>query len=286
MDTALNQYMPVDNAQFYPWIYGSSTADAANVGLSRRGRAWTQSTSTLTLFTPGFPAAMAAGVYEIHLRYERDRILEAVNEGIGILDQGWYRTFIDTSITTAQNTWKYTLPSTQNWGQVVGVELQINTDTSIPTYPYASANPWNWRVYSDTHPTTGAIVWYIQFGIVPPPDRTLRIWGVSGYGDLTSDADIFAVNSNSERSVLSWVYRWALHNLSDWQVNKLPAGQVDEYRRVSDSLMREAFRLKQELGEPASNGRIAIPGRGDGTVSSSGGTDASYFGVFSQGWYA
>lgn len=286
VDTALNQYMPVDNTQFYPWVYGPTGVDASNVGLSRRGRAWTQSTSTLTLFSPGFPAALSAGTYEIHLKYERDRILEAINEAMGILDQGWYRTYVDTSITTAASTWKYTLPASQNWSQVVGVEIQMNTDTSFPTFPYASADPWNWRVYDSTDPTTGVITWVIQFGTLPPPGRTLRVWGVSGYGDLTADTDVFAVGGSIERSTLAWVYRWALHNLSDWETMKLPAGQVDEYRRKSQMLMSEAMRLRQDLGQPASNGKVAVPGRGDGTFPSSGGADPSYFGVFSSVWYS
>lgn len=114
VDATLTQWMPAPLGQgtekFLPWVYGTNTADVLNRAVERRAQTW-DGTNTLTFFTGApWPAAISTGAYEVHLRWPASRKLEALNEACGQLGLSWYREFVDTSITTASQTWSYALP--------------------------------------------------------------------------------------------------------------------------------------------------------------------------------
>lgn len=283
IDQTLLQYWPVDVlTQFYPWVYGTSTADTNNRGVERRAKAWTGgATYTLTLHPPGFTDAIATGIYELRQRWPRARILAAINDAVGLLNVGWYRLFVDTSITTATSTWKYTLPSSQSWQQVTDVEIQVNTVTGMETYPYMSATGWNWKAYPSTT-TAGVTVWVIQFGLQPPPNRTLRVWGQGNYVDLVTDTDVLASAAMDEQKVWSWIYRYAAHSLLLWEASRLPSGMPDNYVKMSQVLMQEAQQIERELAPPNRGNKVVVPGRGTGRFPSDNTESPGYFGAFSS----
>ena len=270
IDTRLNDTWPVDlgtgETYFMPYVYCYS-GTLANMGMVRRGRSWAQSGSTLTLLGTGFPAATAIGdTFEINLRYDRANILEAINSALAELNLYCEREIVDESITTVNGEWSYTLPAQQYWARIKKVEIQINTDTAYPTYPYADGGFLNWTTREAVNPTTGAVTWTLQFGAMPMPGRKLRIFGDAYFPDLVANADILTLSGEYERAATEWVLDYATCNLQLWQALQEPAGLAERYRRTKDDLLRQAQGIKNLL-KPRGDGVVVTPGRGTGTYS-------------------
>lgn len=275
IDTKLAQQYPRDVPQLNVWVYGRAGADAANVGLERRASSWDIDTNTLTLYSPGFPAAITAGTYEIHLRQRRKRKLESINAAARQLHLYWYRPFIDESIITTVNTWQYTLPSSQNWARVDDVQIEVNTAQA--TYPYRPARRWNWRVWPEVS-AAGVTTWKLQFGHQPPVTRKLRLFGHGFFADLVNDADVLAIQGDWEGPAIEWIYEYAQFSLWEWESNRQPTGQGEKGRIWSfDRLMRARDKIL-EMSQPRTNGKINVPGRGDGVYSFP--TDTGYLAAF------
>jgi hypothetical protein len=283
VDTSLNQHFPQDVANAFVYVFGSvgpPAADASNQGVERRAKQWSAGSSTIT-FSAGaaaLPAAPTTGQYEIRRRFPRSRVVEAINDAIGQLNMYAIRPFEDTSITTSQNTWQYTLPNSQNWGRVSKVEIQISTDTTLVGYPYVDATPYNWSPHRVVD-SAGVVTWYLQFGTIPPPGRTLRVYGEGYYPDLAAETDLLAYTGKHERAVLTWIYNWAMLNLDEWDENASYSGDTQK------AIARRRERLDREREEKlplwtptAGFGRIIIPGRGDGTYSVAG-EDPNFLGA-------
>lgn len=280
IDTGLDQVMPVSLAanHFNAWFYGRTGVVGANVGVERRANQWTQTSHTVTFKTAWPTAVTAAGTYEIHRVYPRARIVEALNDAIGCLGLYWVRQFVDESITTAVNTWRYTLPSAQNWAIVDDVQIQVVTDTALPTYPYAKLDESNFSIYKDLS-TAGVETWYIQFSSQPPSGRKLRILGRAYYSDLALDADVLGLGGKWERPALKFIYGYAGYLLNDWQANKM-SSDTAKYRQKSLDYWQRQKEEVLEMRERPSRVRLILPGMGDGTFNAAQ-DDPNYLAAFS-----
>ncbi len=284
IDTSLRKHFPIDGGadKWVPWVY-AITGTAANIVAAQteqRARQWTNASATILLYPPGFPSATALGdTFELHSKVRRSRLLEAINDGVRRLGLHWYRDFIDASITTTANTWKYTLPGSQKWSKIIKVEIQTTTDTALPTYPYEDARYYNYRTYRDVD-SAGGEIWYIQFVTQPPIGRTLRVWAEGYFPELASDTDILAISGAWGGSALSWVYTWAKFFVEDEMAERTFFGETDKVRQKAiDQLNRSLDSLKREA--PAHRpGQIAVPGVGTGQIDGEMFRNSSWLGLF------
>lgn len=281
IDLGITKFIPQDIvSQFNAWVSGVPGADAANVGFEARATSWTVDNATLTLYTPGFPVAVTGGPYEVHIRFPRSDILEAINDAVGQLGMTWYREVKDESLVSVQQQWRYVAPATQHWTIINKIEIQINTDEQATAggYPFAPADYLNPRVERDVD-STGVEVWAIQFGLQPPPGRIIRLWGEAFYPDVVQDADYLPLAGEWQRPALTWIYSWGQFQLNDWVTNQSPTGETAKIRQQAlDQLERQKDALLA-TAPPHKPGMVVTPGRGDGyTVSSP--EDWRYLGAF------
>jgi len=276
---SLNQYFPRDITQLNAWVY-CLNGDLTNALQERRAMSWLAATSTLYLYPPGFPGTISGGNYEFHLRYPREDILEAINDGVGQLGLSWYREVKDETLLSAQQQWRYVAPATQNWTEINKIEIQINTDATATAggYPFAPADYLNPRVERDVT-SLGVETWAIQFGLQPPPGRIIRLRGEAYYPDLVLDSDYLAMAPEWTRPAMSYLYNRGAFNLNDWASQQTPTGETAKVRQQA---LDELERQKNDLLATApvhKPGRIITPGRGDGYAVSSP-EDWRYLGAF------
>lgn len=271
VDTKLTQWFSSNTLgagveHFVPWVYGTSTADTSNRQVERRAMSW-DGVSTLTFWQGDpWPTAITTGSYEVHLRFPASRKLEAINECVGQLSLLWFREFVDTSITTQPQTWSYTLPSGMYVSKVWQVQYQVNTASTNIGFPYADAVGLDWDLYEGTD-ASGNFTQSLQFGVLPPPGRTLRIRGEAYFPDLVNDTDVLAISGKWQRPTMSWIYAYAACLLNLWQGDMQPAGEVDKYNARQQQLLQEGERLKIEMMHTHKPGRIVVPGRGQGMLN-------------------
>lgn len=264
VDNELLQYFPQPLQQFNGWIYCTQDSpDAANRGIERRGQQWLPAQSTLLLYPPGFPGPITSGEYEIGMRYPRHRKMAALNSAIGQLGLTWYRQIVDETIVTQNQTWIYYPNPAENWANIYRIEIQINTAEGQIGYPYADADYLNWRTRRWVN-SLGVETWAIEFGILPPTNRQLRVFGEGFYPTLKNDTDILAIAGKWEGGALEWVYDWAEFRLNDSISNRLPTGEAE---RIRQQALDRLERQKNDVLTSAPShqpGRIVTPGHGDG----------------------
>ncbi len=250
------------------WIYGVASttqgyipADMLNQGIERRGKSYTVSSHTMGLYR-GMPQAMHGGNYEIHPRHARSRKLAALNSAVSLLNLAWYRDVWDTSLTTAANQWSYTLPTSILWTAVKQVEIQMLTTGSFATYPYADAMQWDYRIYPQTD-VSGNKTWSLQFGVQPPPSRTLRIIGRAAYASMANEGDILPV-PDAWSEALEFVWDWAEFRLWQFEENRQPTGQTERIRQAKQDRLQQSLMQLQENRPQLPNVRVAVPGMGTG----------------------
>lgn len=286
IDSSLKGYWPQDVSAgtFNVYVYGSASADTANVGIERRATSWLASTTTATLYT-AFPTAPTSGVYEIHGRTTHARKLEAINSGVRELGLSWYRHVMnESSITITANQWRYELPTATLWtGGGWLVQLQVNTSVSFTGYPYIDASPWNPQLHMETS-AAGVTVWYLQFGQLPPVGRIVRILGEAAFSDLTADTDVLPLDVPTAGMAYEWLLMNAAAKLWEWEGNRMPAGQVERIQAWLQSERAEKMKYLAEHAPAHRNGRVAVPGRGDGTMGGGFLTDDSYLAAYRQGF--
>lgn len=280
IDQGLKQFFPQDFAQLFAWVSAVPGADPGNVGLEFRALSWTFSNFTLTLFPPGFPTNITTGPYEIHVRYQRKTILEAINDAAGQLGLTWYRETRDESLVTAQGQWRYVLPNAQNWSNITRLEMQIATDANLTAggYPFAPADYLNPRVQRSVD-ALGNETWEIQFGVQPPPGRIIRVWGESYYVDLVADTDILPLSGKWSRMAQRWIYAMATFNLTEWTGNRQPTASLETARQKAADILERQKNEVLAMAPAHSPGKIVTPGRGDGYAITSP-EDARYLGAF------
>lgn len=280
IDTSLRKFFPVDQAQdkWMPWVY-AITGTAANIvaaATEQRGRQWSNGAATLTLCSPGYPSSTAStDTFEIHLRHRRARILAAINDAIGKLGLYWPRPVKDESLTTASDTWQYTLPSSVNWIKVTDVEIQVS-DTS--GYPYQSARSYDWRA-EKTVSSAGTEAWKLQFVTAPPTSKTIRVWGEAYYSSLSADTDVLPLSGEWEGIALAWIYDWTIYRLDEELMERKPSQELDKYRIKRLERLNEA-RQEVLMNAPSrAPGKIIVPGRGTGQETWDSGNDSSWLGA-------
>ncbi len=269
VDPLLDQWITEDvTSDLNSWVYGVATitqgyapADTGNRGVERRGKSYTQSSHTIGLYT-AMPAAMTTGNYEVHPRHARSRKLAALNSAVRLLNLAWFRDVWDTSLTTAANTWSYTLPTNILWTAVKQVEIQMLTSGSFATYPYADAMQWDYRIYPQTD-VSGNKTWSLQFGVQPPPNRTLRIIGRAAYADMAAEGDILPI-PDAWSEAQEFVYDWAKFRLWEFEAARQPSGQTERIRQEAQASLMEALQHMQENRPQLPNVRVAVPGMGTG----------------------
>lgn len=271
IDTTLRQVLPNDTgsstAPYAAWVYGATDADVSNRGAERRVSTWTQSTGTLT-FLAAWPVAITTGHYEIHQRYQRSRILEALNSGVRQLGRYWYRPMLDeVTLVTAVNTWQYTLPTTINWQGFDRFQIQVNTDNTLTGYPYVDGEQWNAAVIPFTD-NNGNTTWRLQFGTLPPPNRIVRVFGHAISTDLVNDTDILSLFGPDAGVATEWLYRWATAMLYRWESSKQPANMTQWLEQQVQILMTEAQDLRDRLSRNVPSLRMILPGEGTGEFPS------------------
>lgn len=261
IDADLIQYFPQPLQQFNGWIYcNQNSPNTTNRGLERRAKSW-DGINTVLLYT-GFPSPVTGGDYELHLRHPHSRKIAAINSAIGQLGLTWYRQIVDETIVTQQSTWTYVLPNSQNWANIYRVEIQINLAETQIGYPFADAEYLNWRPRRFVD-QAGIETWLLEFGILPPIDRKLRIFAEGFYPQLISDLDVLALAGKWEGGALEWIYDWAEFRLNDSFTNRIPTGEAEKIRQQA------LDRLERQKNDVLVNspthlpGRIVTPGHGD-----------------------
>jgi hypothetical protein len=280
IDSSLLQYFPQPITQFNGWVYATeSVPQSLNQGVERRGQQWNTQNSTLLLYSPGFPGPIiGGGEYEIHMRFSHARKIAAINSAVGQLGLTWFRKIVDQSLVTQPQTWIYYPDPSQFWSSIYRLEIQINTSETQVGYPFADAEYLNWRPrrWVDSF---GNETWAIEFGILPPVDRQLRIFGEGFYPQLKHDSDILAVSGKWLGGVLEWIYDWAEFKLNDQLTNRQPTGEAERMRQQA---MDRLERQKNDIltsAPPHEPGRIVTPGHGDAMAFPSP-EDWRYLGAF------
>lgn len=259
------------------YCYAESVGAAANVGLERRALSW-DGTDLVVLYS-GFPVSPStSGTYEFHGRWPRARKLEYINQAVGELGLYWWRPVIDESLTTITNQWRYTLPT--GLEKVTQVLLQVATDASLVGYPYADAKDWNWSVKKNVT-ALGVETWYLQFGTLPPPSRTIRLIAEGGYyTELATDADLIAIEGAWARPALGWIMEYASFNLWLESSARQPTTQSERQRIWwSDRLELKKKRILEQAPAHA-NPRLNLPGWGDGDYPMSPIPNSDYLAAF------
>jgi hypothetical protein len=279
IDPSLVQYFPQTIGQFNGWVYATQTVpQAQNQGLERRGQQWNPASSMLQLYNPGFPGPILGGEYEIHMRFPHARKMAAINSAIGQLGLTWYRQIVDETLVTLPQTWIYYPDPNQNWSNIYRLEIQINTSETQVGYPFADAEYLNWRPrrWVDNF---GKETWAIEFGILPPVDRQLRIFGEGFYPLMYSETDILAIAGKWMGGALEWIYDWAEFRLNDQLSNRQPTGEAE---RVRQQALDRLDRQKNDILANAPShqpARIVTPGHGDAMAFPSP-EDWRYLGAF------
>jgi hypothetical protein len=279
VDPTLVQYFPQALNQFNGWVYATQSAPSAqNRGLERRGQQWTPGVGVLQLYNPGFPQPISGGEYEISMRFPRYRKMAAINSAVGQLGLTWFRQIVDETLVTQPQTWIYHPDPLQNWSNIYRLEIQINTSPTQIGYPFADAEYLNWRPRRWVD-QAGVETWAIEFGILPPVDRQLRVFGEGFYPKLVNDTDVLAVAGKWEGGVLEWIYDWAEFRLNDSLTNRQPTGEAEKIRQQA---MDRLERQKNDIltnAPPHQPGRIVTPGHGDAMAFPSP-EDWRYLGAF------
>ncbi len=268
-DPLLDQWITEDvTSDLNAWVYGVATttlgytlAAVGTRGVEQRAKSYTLSSHTLGLYA-GMPAAMSFGNYEIHPRHARSRKMAALNSAVSLLNLGWYRDVWDTSLTTVANQWSYTLPTSILWTAVKQVEIQMLTSGSFATYPYADAMQWDYRIYPQTD-ATGAKTWSLQFGVMPPPGRTLRVIGRAAYAAMAAESDILPL-PDAWSEAQEWIYDYAEFRLWQFEQARQPSGQTERIRQVKQDALMQALQAMMENRPQLPNVRVAVPGMGTG----------------------
>ena len=269
VDPNLDQYITEDvTSDLNSWVYGVATttlgytpADTSNRGVERRGKSYTQSSHAIGMYV-AMPTGMTTGNYELHSRHARSRKLAALNSAVRLLNLAWYRDVWDTSLTTAANQWSYTLPTSILWTAVKQVEIQMLTSGSFSTYPYADAMQWDYRIYPQVD-VSGNKTWSLQFGVMPPPNRTLRIIGRAAYADMVNEADILPI-PDAWNEAQEFVYDHAAFRLWEFEENRQPTGQTERIRQAKQDRLQQALMQLHENRPQLPNVRVAVPGMGTG----------------------
>lgn len=276
------------------WVYGPNEADSGNKGQECRAVSWDSGAQTLTLYAPGFASNIATGTYEIHPRIKRDRKAAAINAAVGQLGLIYWRDFVDESITTVlptdggivgTNGWKYNLTSLLTNGpyiaRITRIELQIGISSLLTSagFPYASATIWNPDVYKDVD-ASGNETWWLQFGMLPPPGRKLRIHGEAYATQLVADTDKLPLSGQYEGDALEWIYDYAQYVLNAADAAKLSQPDSQRWRQAEFDRLQTAKERLLLAAPTHANSPIAVPGKGDGLYDSSLRNDSSWLGSF------
>lgn len=277
VDTLLNQELPNNVAAFNAWVYGRNNVVLANRGIERRAYAWTANSSTLT-FRGAWPTAPTAlGVYEIHKKFRRGRLLEALNSALRRLGLFCYRQVQDMTITTEQGIWRYLLNPEQAWTQIYRIEIQEDTNEDQETFPYTLADDWGWDIY--TTDENGQESFWVQFRNLPPPGRILRIIGEGYFPDLVYDYDTLNLDGRWAGSALEWIFDWAEYRLDSWLLNQDGAG--DEAQKLMAKrkwkLEESEAHIKSDIQRTRGGRRVVTPMSLTGSP-----TDLRYFGALSS----
>lgn len=241
------------------WVYCMSGANSAQ---EARAKSYTPASSTLTLHTPGYTASTeTAIVYEYHRRTSRARKLEAINSGIRQLGFIWPRQVIDTSLTSADDTWTYTVPSAANFAEITKVEVHSGADSSLVGYPFIALPSTVWEVRKSQNQTTGVETLVLQFtgGYLPPPDRVIRLTGIAWYTDLSANTDVLPIGGRWQGKITEWLYDWGKYRILDETADFQPGSETERYRaRAMDKLQQAKEDILLYM-RPVRNGIVRVP---------------------------
>lgn len=270
VDADLQEYLPHDipAKQLNCWVYGCQDVVADNRGIERRGKEWDVDTFTLTFYNAWPAAVTTAGTYEVRRHHQRSRATRALNSAIAQLGLYWYREVIDTSLTTAAETWQYTLPSSQNWFNVTRVEIQSQTDATLEAqgFPYDNAYPLGWTTRRAVT-SAGVETLVLQFSTIPPEGRKLRVYGEAYHAAIDDDTDVLALSGRWEPMALEWIYDYGVFSLMQWREGRASGGDMEKVRTIGlDRLMRSKERILEQAPVHG-NARVLTPFDGDGTRS-------------------
>lgn len=247
----------------------------SQIGSERRITAY-DGTTNVGRFTlaPALGAAPSTNdAYEVHMRWSRARKTAAINQAIHNLPTGFWRRTIDTSITTAQNTWAYALPP--NVISVFVAEIQISLNMSGSGvfgqsgtggfgFPYADAGAWNWRILESIAPD-GTPTRYIAFGVQPPWPRTLRLFAAINQSELKADSDTLGAGQDDyDQRLQEWILMRSQVGLLRETLFGVPTEEVTRYAGVIQQLEKDAAALEPFLVMPHPAQAVVIPGSGDG----------------------
>lgn len=264
----ISQEIVVDTPQLNCWVYGvalgaSQATPVGNQGVERRGLSWNATTQQLTLAAPGFPSAPSGGQYELHFKHRRSVKMKAINACLRMLDLYWYRPVRDETLTTAINTWRFTLPAGVNWGNVFKVMLSVSADSALIGYPFMDATPWSPHIEREVS-TAGVETFLLRFGAQPPPNRTIRILAEVGYEEVALETDVLPLDGSWGNRAYEYIQLRSSFLLDDWAIDRAHSGDVQKYAAIASGRLQRMYAELRESQQSHENILISVPGVRDG----------------------
>lgn len=256
------QFAPGDIQNFNRWLRGSTSADIANRGVERLATDWDATATRLSLSYP-MPGNMTEGVYELRSRTRYELYLEALNAAVTQLALYWWRPIRSELITSVSNQWRYPLSDDIPWFAFGALHVQMVVNANLVGYPYMDASRWNPRFEREVD-DSGDEHWFIQFGVMPPPGRILRIYAQTAYDELANDDDMLLIDGEWGRLAVEWLMSYTSACLDDWAVDEQIKGDIQRVAATADRRLakQQDLLLRTAPGRP--NLLITVPGMRDG----------------------
>jgi len=273
------------------WVYCPRTSLNAgtNMGEHRRATTYHQAGTSVD-FARAWPEALTnahgPATYYMTTRTPWWKLRDAVNAGIADLAIP-YAGPITQEFPVVEHQYRYTLPSLP--GSIVAtlleeVSVSISTEGNYVGYPYATATPYNWRLYTTTE-SDGSTAYEIQFEQVPPTGSLVRLYGRAPLRSTgrTSDSGVVACDPQYDDVVQEYLLMHASYLWAKWDVDSEPVGKALYALQIATAALTEARATLLERLPRGPNARIVVPGRGDGRqLAHPGGDDASWLGASHQ----
>lgn len=283
---AFADYFVEDVDRLNAWVYCplTSTNAGANIGLSRRASTYHQS-GTYVDFPRAWPAAVSnaggAATYYMTTRNRWDRLRSAVNAGIADISVPFAAPLTESIVIVAHQ-YQYQLPALSTSivpSQLEEISVSVSTSAQNIGYPYATATPYNWRIYNSTDPSTGVTSYLLQFETLPMVGSLVRLYGRAPLKSTgqASDTAFVACDPQYDDIVQEYLLMHASYMLAKWDVDTEPVGKALYALQIATAALQEARAKMLERMPRGPNARIVVPGKGDGRMLAYPGGDPSDF---------
>lgn len=215
-----------------------------NNGLERRVQTYTQSTSTLTLYSSLAGAVASGDSFELFRRFGPTDILTATNRALNIAAPD-FREKVVAIVTATQDTLQYGFPTGPDLMDkgFVALEYQLYTDASRSTWPYERVDPSLYEIRDDFNGTTNVRTLQIRFN--PETNRLLRFVYDGPLGNVASPSDVIHLDLPE----LEWLYTQAAAELWRIEASRTTDATRQGALEVLARWESDADRRRRQLGQ-------------------------------------